>query len=57
MSTDGSDVRRLTHEPANDYSASWSPDGVTVIFSSNRTGTYEIYAVWTVGSGERPLGG
>jgi TolB protein len=36
-------VARLTHEPDNSWAPTWSPDGSTLAFSSNRSGNYEIY--------------
>jgi len=40
---DGTDMRRLTQDPANDESPCWSPDGRYIIFSSNRSGRYQLY--------------
>jgi Tol biopolymer transport system component len=36
-------VARLTHDPEFSESPTWSPDGTTLAFSSNRSGNYEIY--------------
>jgi hypothetical protein len=36
--------RALTHDRALDLQPSWSPDGKTVYFSSDRTGIHNIYA-------------
>jgi len=36
MNADGSNVTRLTAEPAVDVSADWSPDGKQIVFTSNR---------------------
>ncbi len=36
MQRDGTDIRRLTHNPANDRFSSWSPDGKEILFASNR---------------------
>lgn len=33
---DGKDLRQLTREPSNEYTASWSPDGRWLVFSSDR---------------------
>lgn len=43
MNPDGSDVVRLTNNPASDVEAAWSPDGSRIAFSSNRDGNFEIY--------------
>lgn len=44
VNADGSDQRRLTTDDyANHYYASLSPDGKNVVFSSNQTGSHEIY--------------
>ena len=34
VDTDGQNLRRLTSSPANEYSASWSPDGQRIVFRS-----------------------
>jgi eukaryotic-like serine/threonine-protein kinase len=36
-------VRRVTIDRAHDYPHSFSPDGQTVFFESNRNGTYDIF--------------
>jgi dipeptidyl aminopeptidase/acylaminoacyl peptidase len=36
MNADGSDVRRLTSDPATDNTPRWSPDGKSLFFVSNR---------------------
>ena len=45
MDVDGRNVRRLTNHEASDSADSWSPDGLTILFSSNRDGNNEIYRV------------
>ena len=46
---------RLTFDPAHDDSPVWSPDGKSIIFSSNRTGQQKLYIKPTDGSGEERL--
>jgi eukaryotic-like serine/threonine-protein kinase len=36
-------LSRLTSNPANDIHPTWSPDGTRILFSSNRTGEYQLY--------------
>jgi len=55
MNADGSGQRRLTRNPAEDVSPSWSPDGRTIGFTSDRDGNFEIYAMNADGSGQRRL--
>ncbi len=50
MNTDGSDVVRLTENPANDYAPAWSPDGTRLAFVSERDGNHEIYVMNADGS-------
>jgi Tol biopolymer transport system component len=46
-------LRRLTDDPGSDEFPRWSPDGRTIAFSSNRTGTYQIYLMDPEGSNLR----
>ncbi len=43
MNSDGSNVRRLTDNPATDTMPSFSPDGKQIAFVSTRDGDHEIY--------------
>ncbi len=47
----GTRTRQLTNDPAKDRSATWSPDGKTLYFYSNRDGTYRIWSIRADGSG------
>ncbi|MGD0707723.1 MAG: DPP IV N-terminal domain-containing protein [Anaerolineaceae bacterium] len=55
MNADGSDQRQLTHNPATDFYPSLSPDGKTILFSSNRNGHFEIYSMNVDGSNQTRL--
>ncbi len=41
---------RLTFSSASDVYPSWSPDGKTIVFESNRDGTFHLYQVASDGS-------
>ena len=52
----GGTPRRLTRDPALDWDPIWSPDGRSIMFTSRRTGTDQIYVVDVdAGSVERQL--
>lgn len=52
MNADGTGITRLTDDPANDWHATWSPDGTRIAFSSQRGGLNgEIYVMNADGSG------
>lgn len=38
-------ARRVTETPAREKDPEWMPDGETLLFSSDRTGNYDIYSV------------
>jgi Tol biopolymer transport system component len=40
---DGTGLVRLTTAPAVDHEPSWSPDDQTVVFSSDRAGTFDLW--------------
>src|SRR5919206_4106746 len=46
----GGEVRRLTFHPANDWPQGWTPDGRSVLFSSNRDPDVRLYTVAADGS-------
>jgi Tol biopolymer transport system component len=43
MRADGSQLKDLTNNPANDYGPLWSPDGGKTAFVSDRTGNEDIF--------------
>ncbi len=53
--TDGSEERQLTNDEFNDRVPRWSPDGKTIVFYSNRTGSYELWSINSDGSGLHPI--
>ena len=46
---------RFTFDPANDRGPVWSPDGSRLIFSSNRSGTYDLHQRAASGAGADEL--
>lgn len=56
MNEDGSDVRRLTNNPAWDGAPAWSPNGRTIVWQSCREGgKCDIRVMNADGSGKRDL--
>ena len=51
-SSDGTDVTRLTDDPAPDYSPAWSPVGDRIAFVSERDGDQDIYVMASDGTDE-----
>jgi dipeptidyl aminopeptidase/acylaminoacyl peptidase len=39
---------RFTFEPANESTATWSPDGTRIVFNSQRKGSFDLYAKMSV---------
>jgi Tol biopolymer transport system component len=48
-------VTQLTDSPFRDEAPSWSPDGTTILFHSDRGGDFDIWAMNTDGSNQRAL--
>ncbi len=47
---DGSDERPLLSTPGTDYDPAWSPDGASIVFTSERNGSADLYRVRADGS-------
>ena len=45
MDADGTNVRRLTSNVAQDYPGAWSPDGTQIAFFSRRDGDGDVYVM------------
>ncbi len=43
VNADGSGLRQLTTDPANDSSPRWSPDGKSIFFLSTRSGSSQVW--------------
>jgi TolB protein len=60
VKSDGSGLKRLTHDDANNIFPGWSPDGKRVIFGSSRPAVPEdenkLYVMEGDGSGAKSLG-
>jgi serine/threonine protein kinase len=55
ISRDGSEMRRLTDDPARDRGVQWSPDGSRIAYYSDRSGKYELWSIRPDGSGLEQL--
>ncbi len=55
VNANGSGLRKLTSNPANDFDPAWSPDGRMIAFRSERDGNTEIYLMAADGSTQRNL--
>jgi TolB protein len=50
MNADGGNPADLTPDPAGERNAAWSPDGAELIFASDRSGAFQLYAMRRDGS-------
>jgi TolB protein len=55
MNRDGSNLRRMTNNPAIDVTPTWSPSGDQIAWVSDRTGSPHIYVMNVDGTGVRQL--
>jgi LysM repeat protein len=55
VNMDGSGLKRLTDNSAQDGLPTWSPDGKSIAFVSNRSGAWAIWAMDANGSNQRKL--
>jgi len=55
VDADGSNPRRLTVNPAHDFSPRFSPDGKWIAFTSNRTGNNDVFVMPSTGGEPRQL--
>ena len=51
MRVDGTNVTRITEDPAIDDDPVWSPDGRQIAFESTRGGSYDIWIMNVDGTG------
>ena len=45
MERNGTGIRRLTNNPANNTTPTWSPSGTQIAFTSDRSGSPQIYVI------------
>jgi TolB protein len=55
VNRDGSGLKRLTDNAANDGLPTWSPDGQALAFVSDQGGVWAVWAIQADGSGRRKL--
>jgi dipeptidyl aminopeptidase/acylaminoacyl peptidase len=55
MGADGSDARRLTTDPAGDFSPVWAPDGRSLYFLSTRTESSQVWRLDMAGGEAQPV--
>ncbi len=55
LSLAGGEPQQLTHDPADDFSPVWSPDGSQIAFHSFRNGTRDVFVMSADGSRVEPV--
>ena len=55
MSIDGSNLTKLTDNPSRDYFPKYSPDGKTIVYSSERNGNIQLYTMSNDGENVKRL--
>ena len=55
MDADGTHLTEITNAPGWNWYPAWSPDGTKIVFSSNRTGQFQIYLMDADGSNQTRL--
>jgi TolB protein len=55
VNSDGSNLQRLTDDPAEDGLPAWSPDGRVLVFTSSRGGDWGIWAMLPNGQNQQKL--
>jgi len=52
---DGSNERPMFDTPGMDYNATWSPDGASIVYTSDREGSQELFRIRPDGTGRERL--
>ena len=55
MNQNGTELQQLTHTVSGDYQPSFSPDGLQIVYVSNRNNDYELFTMDSDGQNQRPL--
>ena len=55
MDLAGGNMSRFTFDPSDDATALWSPDGERIVWTSGRSGTYDLYQKAASGAGRDEL--
>jgi TolB protein len=55
VNSDGSGLKRLTHNASSDGLPTWSPDGQVIAFVSDEGRTWAVWTIRPDGSGRRKL--
>jgi TolB protein len=55
IAVSGGDPVQMTDDPGSDIMSAWSPDGTQIAFSSDRSGSYDIWVMSSNGENQRQL--